>query len=443
MKRPAPALIFAFITLFLDVLGFSLIIPVGPRLVAKVQGLPFEGSEGKTAFAVGALAATYALMQFIFAPILGSLSDRFGRRPVILISLLGSGLDYFVMAFAPSLAWLFITRAINGISGANMTACAAYIADVTPPEKRAAGFGIIGAAFGLGFIFGPLLGGVLGDPGTHLPLIGPGDIHYPFLAAGGLTLLNWLYGCLVLPESLPKERRRPFSFASANPFGAIHWLTRHRVVAILAVTLFLVNVAQFSLHATWVLSMSARFGWTPFHVGMSLFVVGVCAAIVQGGLSRRIIPAIGERVCLVGGLIIAVFAFLGYGLATQGWMIYAIIAAASIGGLSAPAAQGITSKAIPPTEQGLLQGALSGLNSIAGMVGYLSGTLLFAHFTSPEAIAPLPGKGASVSFLFSAMLSILSLGPVLFVWNRLPRTVAQTVTEAPASAAESAATPGS
>lgn len=430
MSRPAPALIFAFITLFLDVLGFSLLIPVGPRLIAKVQGLPFEGAEGRSAFAVGALAATYALMQFIFAPILGSLSDRFGRRPVILISLLGSGLDYFAMAFAPTLAWLFVTRAINGISGANMTACAAYIADVTPPEKRAAGFGIIGAAFGLGFIIGPLVGGILGDPTTSIPFIGPGDIHYPFYAAGALSLLNWLYGCFVLPESLPRDRRRPFSLAQSNPFGAFAWLVRHRVVATLAVTLFLVNVAQFALHATWVMAMSARFGWSPRDVGWSLFAVGLCAAVVQGGLSRRIIPALGERLCLIGGLVLGIFAFLGYGLATQSWMIFAVIIAASIGGVAAPAAQGITSKAVPPTEQGLLQGAMTGLNSIAGIVGYLAGTLLFSHFTSEHPAFALPSKGASVSFLLSATLSVLALVPVAIIWPKLPRSVAQGVAPA-------------
>lgn len=419
----APRLLFIFITLFLDVLGFSLLIPVAPRLIAKVQGLNFEGEEGKTAFAVGMLAGLYALMQFIFAPILGSLSDRFGRRPVILISLLGSGIDYFAMAFAPTLTWLFITRAINGISGANMTACAAYIADVTPPEKRSASFGLIGAAFGLGFIIGPLAGGVLGDPSTNIPLIGAGDIHYPFIAAGTLTLCNWLYGCFVLPESHPKERRRAFSLRQSNPLGAFAWLARHRLVATLASTLFLVNVAQFSLHATWVLSMSARFQWGPRMVGWSLFVVGVCAAIVQGGLSRKIIPKVGERACLVGGLVIGVLAFLGYALATESWMIFAVIVAASIGGVAAPAAQGIISKAVDPSEQGLLQGALTGLNSIAGMAGYLGGTVAFGYFTSAEAAISLPRDGASAPFLISAALSLASLAPVLLVWGVMPTSV--------------------
>lgn len=431
MKRPAPALIFAFITLLLDVLGFSIIIPVGPRLVANVQGvLDTPDWETTTAFTVGVLAASYALLQFIFSPILGSLSDRFGRRPVILISLFGSGIDYIAMAFAPTLAWLFITRAINGISGANVSACSAYIADVTPPEKRAAGFGIIGAAFGLGFIIGPLLGGVLGDPETHIPFIGPGDLHYPFIAAGILTLLNWLYGCFVLPESLPKDRRRAFSWRKSNPFGAMKWLAGHRVVATLAVSLFLINMAQFSLHATWVLSTSARFGWDAFDVGLSLCIVGICAAIVQGGLARTIIPAIGERACLIGGLILGVFAFLGYGLVPEGWMIFVVIIAASIGGVSAPAAQGIASKAVPPTEQGLLQGALGGLSNIAQIAGYLVGTMSFAYFTGKDAPIQLPGRGASAPFLISAMLSVLSLVPVLLIWKRLPTSVRAVPNEA-------------
>lgn len=431
MHRPKPTLLFVFFTLLLDVLGIGLIIPVAPRLVAKVMHLPAEGAESGAAVSVGLLAATYAAMQFIFAPILGSLSDRFGRRPVILISLLGSGIDYIVAAFAPNLAILFITRAINGISGANITACGAYIADVTPPEKRSAGYGIIGAAFGLGFVLGPLMGGFLGDPKIHIPLIGPGAIQYPFLAAGIITLLNWLYGYFVLPESLPPDRRRSFSWRRANPVGALTWLHGHVVVRTLAITLFLVNVAQFGLHATWVLSMGLRFGWGPEQVGWSLFVVGITAAIVQGGLARRIIPAVGERNCLIFGLVIGVFAFAGYGLATQGWMIYAIVAMASLGGIATPAVQGIVSKAIPATEQGLLQGALAGLQSIAQVIGPILGGAVFHEFTKKGAPAFLPGA----PFLTGSFLSLLALVPVVILWRRIPSRVTQTPDEAPHPAA--------
>lgn len=415
MKRPTPSLILIFVTVFLDVLGFGLLIPVAPKFIAKVMGLKELGDETGAAMSVGALMATYAAMQFIFAPILGSLSDRFGRRPVILLSLLGSGIDYFIAAFSPNIWVLFITRALNGVSGASITTCGAYIADITPPEKRAAGFGIIGAAFGLGFVCGPLAGGILGEWGVHVP----------YIAAGTITLLNWLYGYFVLPESLPKELRTSFSWKKANPFTSLRWLASHRVVAVLAAALFIFNLAQFGLHATWNLSMSYRFKWNPLDIGLSMFVVGFSAAIVQGGLSRRMIPALGERLCLVGGMILAVFAFLGYGLAHHGWMIYAIIAIASIGGVAGPAGQGIMSKAISPSEQGRLQGGLAGLNSIAQVLGPLLATFTFKVFTSPHPPMHLPQRGGSVPFLTGAILTAVSLVPVAVIWKRMPRTVRQ------------------
>jgi DHA1 family tetracycline resistance protein-like MFS transporter len=425
MKRPAPSLLFVFLTLLLDVLGFGLIIPVAPKLVASVQGLPVDGAESEAALAYGALAATYAAMQFIFAPILGSLSDRFGRRPVILISLLGSGIDYFVAAWAPNLAILFITRAVNGISGANMTACSAYIADVTPPEKRAASYGIIGAAFGLGFVLGPLMGGFLGDPGIHIPLIGPGDIRHPYIAAGILTLANWLFGVFVLPESLPPDRRRAFSWGKANPAGALRWLWGHSVVVRLAAALLLLNIANFALHSTWALAMYYRFQWSTEEVGWSLFAVGISAAIVQGGLARKIIPAIGERASLVAGIVIGVGAFIGYGLAPEGWMIYVIIVAASIGGIAGPAVQGITTKAVPPTEQGLLQGALASLQSVAMVIGPLAGAGVFRYFTAEGAPVILPERGGSAPFLLGGALCLASLWPVAAAWRHLPSSVAE------------------
>jgi len=423
MPSRAPKLSFIFFTLLLDVLGFGLLIPVAPKLVERFLGLPEYGAEGQAAWAVGGLAATYAVMQFIFAPILGSLSDRFGRRPVILISLFGSGLDYLAAAAAavwfPHIWILFITRIINGISGANISACNAYIADVTPPDKRAAGYGMMGAAFGLGFMFGPLLGGVLGDPNVNLPLIGPGQLHYPFIAAGLLTLANWLYGYFVLPESLAEENRRPFSWAKSSSLGAFRWLSGHRVVLVLACSLFLLNIAQFGLHVTWVLSMSNRFAWTPAQVGWSLFTVGITSAIVQGFLARKIIPVLGERACLVGGLLIAVCAFLGYAFAPEPWMIYAIIAVASLGGVSQPALQSITTKAIPATEQGLLQGSLAALSSIATIIGALLGSQVFAFFTKPGA----PVHFAGAPFVSGAILALAALVPILMIWKRLPSSV--------------------
>lgn len=431
MKRPTPGLVFIFITLLLDVLGFGLLIPVAPKLIATVQGLSPTGAEHDASLAVGALAATYAAMQFIFSPILGSLSDRFGRRPVLLIALFGSALDYFVASRAPhvteafgvtaGMTCLFVTRALNGVSGATIPVCSAYIADVTPPEKRAAGFGILGAAFGLGFVFGPLIGGLLGDEKTVLPLIGRGDIIYPYYAACALTALNWLYGLFVIPESLALEHRRPFSWRKASPFRALKWLAGHRVVVMLAATLFISNIAQFGLHSTWVLSMQKRFDWSPRDVAWSLFTVGICAAIVQGGLSRRIIPFLGERLCMLGGLILAAFAFSGYGLANHGWMIYAIIVVASLGGVAGPAAQAISTKGVPANEQGLLQGALGSLTSIAQIIGPLIASGVFYLFTPKEGPAVYPGAGAP--FLTGAVLMLLSLIPMAMVWSRMPREV--------------------
>ncbi|MFN9970458.1 MAG: MFS transporter, partial [Phycisphaerae bacterium] len=276
------------------------------------------------------------LMQFFFAPILGALSDRFGRRPVLLVALFGSGLDYFAGAMAPNLLILFITRAINGISGASITVCNAYIADVTPPEKRHIGYGILGAAFGLGFVIGPLMGGILGEY----------DIRYPFYAAGILTMINWLYGYFFLPESLSQERRKHASIAQAgmNPFATMGILARYPLVARMAASLFMVNLAMFSLHATWVYFTSNKFDWTPKQIGWSLATVGVGAVIVQGGLARKLIPALGERNSLVWGLVIGIVAYAAYALVPQGWMIYAVIAVASIGGICGPAGQAIITK---------------------------------------------------------------------------------------------------
>ena len=282
MHRRSPSLVFVFVSLLLDVLGFSVLIPVAPKLVAIVRGLLPEGAEHDTSLVVGFLFATYAAMQFVFSPILGSLSDHFGRRTVLLIALFGSGVDYLAGTQAPhvthafgviaGMTLLFITRAINGISGATVPVCSAYIADVTPPEKRAAGFGIIGAAFGVGFTFGPLIGGVLGDEKTwhKIGLAGvtvDQAVTFPYFAAGALTLVNWLFGFFIVPESLAPENRRAFSWHRAHAMGAMRWLVRHRVVAMVAGTLFLANLAQFGLHATWVLSMQKRFGWTPLWDG--------------------------------------------------------------------------------------------------------------------------------------------------------------------------------
>ncbi|MCE7974438.1 MAG: MFS transporter [Leptolyngbya sp. PLA1] len=416
VTKRGPAVGFIFVTLLLDVLGFGLLIPVAPKLVAQLQG----GTESEGAHAYWLLTVTYAAMQFVFAPVLGALSDVVGRRPVLLCSLFGSGVDYFAMALSPSLSWLFLTRAINGISGASMTAASAYIADVTPPEKRAGAFGMIGAAFGLGFVLGPLLGGWLGAK----------NIHLPFYVAGGVTLLNWLFGLLVVPESLPRERRSKFSLARVNPVATIPTLARYPLVARLAVALTLVNIAQFGLHVTWVLAMSYRFGWSTFQVGLSLFIVGIGAAVVQGGLARKIVPAMGEHRALVVSLALATLAFTGYGLATEGWMIYAIVAVASLGGIGMPAAQSLITRTVRPEEQGAVQGALSSLQSGAQIVGPAVCGSAFAYFISARAPFKLPGApffiGAALTLvgLVVAAVALRRLAPVHVAADGPPKVAA-------------------
>ena len=390
MNRRTPALSFAFLTILLDVLGFGLITPIAPQLVEQLQG----GDAATAAPVVGYLTATYAAMQFVFAPLLGTLSDRFGRRPVLLVSMLGSGLDYFAMALVPTVPWLFLTRALNGLSGASITTASAYIADVTPPEKRAAGFGIVGAAFGIGFVLGPLIGGVLGN--IHVRL--------PFYAAGAVTTVNWFYGLLILPESLPPERRNPRALR-LNPLRAFAVLGRYPVALRLAGALFLLNLAQFSLHVTWVLYTQYRYDWSPFDAGMSLCAVGIGAAVVQGGLARRIIPRLGERRSLFVGVAIGTCAYAGYGLATHGWMLYCVIAVASLGGIAMPACQAIITRSVRPDEQGAVQGGLTSATSFANVFGPLIGSkVLHWSIDRPRADAT-PG----LVFFVCALLAVCGL----------------------------------
>ena len=386
-----PALVFIFITLFLDILGIGLIVPILPKLVEQFSG----GSIASASHIYGLLAALAGLMQFIFAPMLGSLSDRFGRRPVILLSLFGSGLDYLLLAFAPNLAWFFVGRIIAGITSANFSAATAYIADISPPEKRAANFGIIGAAFGLGFIAGPALGGVLGNV----------DLRMPFFVAAGLTLLNWLYGLLVLPESLKPENRSQFSWKRANPVGALLALQRYPVVFGLTGTYFLMNLAHQVFPSTWVLYTSYRYNWTPGQTGLSLAMVGLTSAIVQGGLTRAIIPRLGERRSVTVGLTISAVGLIAYGLATEGWMAYVVIAVASLSGISGPSVQGLISRSVGADEQGAVQGSLTSLSSVAGVLGPPLATGLFGFFISAGAPVKLPGA----AFFFSSALTIAAM----------------------------------
>lgn len=399
MSARRPALGFIFVTLVLDILGIGLIIPILPKLVDQLG----DGGVSEASIIYGALAAIYSLMQFLFAPLLGSLSDRFGRRPVILASLLGSGLDYFLLAWAPNLAWFFAGRIIAGITGANFSAATAYIADVSPPEKRAANFGLIGAAFGLGFIVGPLIGGFLGEYG--LKTMGESGLRLPFIAAGFLTLLNWLYGLCILPESLTRENRNRFSWSRANPIGAIIGLKAHPLVLGLSGSHFLVQVAHQVLPATWVLYTAHRYDWTPADTGTSLAVVGLMAAIMQGGVTRVVVPRFGEMRTAAFSLGISALAYMAYGFATEGWMLYVIIVFGSLGGLANPAIKGMISNSIGPQEQGQIQGTLSSLTSLAGIIGPPIAAGLFGFFISEAAPAYLPG----ISFFLSAVLVVIAI----------------------------------
>ena len=394
MARPKPAIIFIFITLFLDVFGIGVIIPVLPKLVEQLQGNNLQAAT----HSVGWLGALYALMQFVFSPVLGSLSDRFGRRPVILMSLFGSGIDYLVLAWAPTIGWLYLARIVSGITAANFSAASAYIADVTPPEKRAAGFGMIGAAFGLGFIAGPAIGGLLGSYGERVP----------FLVAAGITLLNWLYGAFVLPESLAPENRRPFKWASAHPIKALTALGRWPIVMGLAWTYFLTMLAGNIYQSLWVLYTGKRYNWDSKMVGWSLTLVGVMAAVVQGGLAGRILKVIGEKRGVYVGLLAMAVAMACYGSATQGWMLFGIILIGSLAGIGSPATQSMISQAVPADEQGAVQGALNSITSIAGVLAPLIWTAMFSWAIAPERSVQVPGLpfyGAAAVSLLAAVLA--------------------------------------
>lgn len=412
---------FIFVTLFLDILGIGLIIPILPELVKSfaARALTGEGDGLMQVFSHDALSpselaakwygwliAAYAAMQFVFSPIMGGLSDRFGRRRVLLASNFCQGIDYVVMGLAPTLGWLFVGRLVAGLTGASIGTATAYIADVTPPEKRAQSFGMVGIAFGLGFVFGPLMGGLLG--GTWL--------RAPFFAAAALTMANACWGFFVLPESLSPENRRPFTWKRANPFGTLKALGRYPVVLAMTATWFLFNLGQRALESTWVLSTAHRYGWTPRDAGISLAIVGVGAAVVQGGLVRKVVPVLGERRAFLMAGVIGVTAFTGYAFSPSGLITYLIIPIGSLAGIAGPAVQAILSKGVPASEQGLLQGGLVSLTSVTQIVGPPIATGLFGYFIGASAPVALPGA----SFLFGAVCMVLGLGFAARAFSRNP-----------------------
>ena len=366
--RPQTASIaFILATLGIDALGFGIVIPIVPALVRSLSHL----DAGEAARWVGALVATFAAAQFVAAPVLGGLSDRFGRRAVIILSLTGSATNYFLLAAAPSLTWLFLGRLVAGATAANQSAANAYIADVTPPELRSQRFGLVGATFGAGFVCGPALGGLLGAI----------DLRLPFLVAGGLALANAAYGALVLPESLPQDRRRPFSWRRANPVGSLHTLAADRPVARMALAWCCMWFGLGALQSCFVLSMALRFGWGPSANGWALATVGLGQALVQGLLVRPIIRRIGERRAAFAGFGLSAAAYLLYGLATQGWMIYAAIILQAASSISTPAVRALLSVRAGPSRQGEMQGGLSSVEGLTAVVSPILAAALFEWAT--------------------------------------------------------------
>ena len=382
---------FIFITLLIDVTGLGLIIPVVPKLI---EDLLHTTDISKVALIGGLLTFAYAVMQFLFAPVLGNLSDKYGRRPVLLFSLLGFGLDYVLLAFAPSIGWLFVGRIIAGITGASMTTASAYIADISTPETRAQNFGMIGAAFGLGFIVGPMIGGLLGEMGPRIP----------FLVAAGLALLNAAYGYFVLPESLDVSNRRAFDWKRANPISSLKNLSRFPAVAGLIISFFLIYVASHAVQSNWSYFNIEKFKWTPKMIGISLAVVGVLVSLVQGVLVRFVNPKIGNEKSVYVGLGLYTIGLVLFGLASQSWMMFVFLIPYCLGGISGPGLQAIISGSVPANEQGELQGSLTSIISITSIVGPLVMSNLFAFFTGP--IAPFYFPGAP--FMLAAVLMLLS-----------------------------------
>jgi len=392
MANPRKAAVgFIFITLLIDVMGWGLIIPVMPKLISELKHIPVNEASSYGAL----LLSVYAITQFLFAPVIGNLSDKYGRRPVLLSSMLGFGIDYIFLALAPSYGWLFVGRIIAGFTGASFTTAAAYIADVSTPETRAKNFGMIGAAFGLGFVIGPALGGLLAGFG----------VRAPFYAAAGLCLLNALYGYFVLPESLDKEHRRPFEWRRANPLGSLKFLRKTPGIGGLAICYFLIYLAAQSVQGNWNFFTIYRFNWSEKMVGISLAVVGLLVGAVQAGLTRVVNPRLGNAKSIYVGLFLYTVGLVLFAFATEGWMMFAFLVPYCLGGIAGPSLQATLAQHVPPNQQGELQGALTGLMSLTTIIGPLMMNNLFTFFTSKKAPFHFPG----VAFLLAALFMLCSL----------------------------------
>jgi DHA1 family tetracycline resistance protein-like MFS transporter len=396
MRQPGKhALAFIFLTVLIDTIGFGIILPVMPQLIVELTG----ETVARATYLGGWLLVTYAVLQFACGPVMGNLSDRFGRRPVLLASLAAFAFDYMLMGFAPTIGWLFLGRAIAGFAGAVYSPAMAYIADVSPPDKRAQGFGMMGAAFGLGFIIGPAIGGFLGELGPRAP----------FFAAAALAALNFVYGLFVLPESLAPEQRRKFEWKRANPLGTLMALRRYPAVVAIAGAVFLWQLAHQVYPATWSFFANIRFRWSEAEIGLSLAFVGVLMAFTQGFLTGRIVPRIGEHRAVMIGVVSGVVSMLALAFATHTWAAYAAMLIGMLQGLAYPSMNAIMSKQVAADQQGELQGGVASMMSLTTILGPLIMTQTLGRFS--EATAPVYFPGAA--FLLAAMLALLSLAIVL------------------------------
>ena len=412
------AILFIFITVTINMIGLGVITPVMPQLIKDVSGEDLSHAAQWGGF----LSFVYALMQFIMMPIIGGLSDRFGRRPILLISMIAYSIDFLIMALAPTMAVIALARAFAGAFAATFTTANAYIADVTPPEKRAANFGLVGAAFGLGFIIGPGIGGIVGDA------FGP---RAPFFFVAALGAVNFVFGFFVLPETLSPENQRPFEWRRANALGNFKQFAEYPIMLPIASVLFLAQVAHWTYPSVWAFYAEEKFLWTPTLIGASLMFVGLMAAVVQGGVTRVVIPKIGERKSAFFALSITAMCYAAFAFADAGWMVYFIIAVSALGGLAVPSLQGIMSRTVPPDAQGELQGAVGAIMSVSMIIGPPLTTQIFAAFSSPNEPIVIAGltlseKGApfyfpGAPFIFSTVLEVCALALLFVAFTRVQR----------------------
>jgi MFS transporter, DHA1 family, tetracycline resistance protein len=416
-KAGGGALLFIFVLVLVDSIGFGIILPVLPRLIMQLAGVGID----RAARYGGWLSFVYALMQFFCAPVLGNLSDRFGRRPVLLFSVLALGIDYLIMGFAPVISWLFLGRMIAGIAGASFTPAYAYVADITPVERRAQNFGLMSAAFGIGFILGPAIGGLLGTFGARAP----------FFTAGIIALANATLGYFALPESLPPEKRRAFHWVRANPLGTLKQMRHYPTVLMTLGALFLWQLAHQVLPGTWAFYTISKFHWSSAQVGYSLAFVGLLMALSQGVLTRVLIPWIGGmRRAALGGMLAALLAYIGYAFASQGWMMYVVGLTSFLFALTYPSMNALASEQIPSNAQGELQGAVASLGSLSAIIGPPLMTQIFSRFSDPTGAVYFPGA----AFLAAAVLTVACAVLFLRALRLTPQLVTTRDTQATSGA---------